>query len=90
MSPFTATWRKYLAEALALNGESWGDVIAHTLTQEQLDAEFNPGWGIPEGAPFTLWTARRVYFPACYDGSEWVACVSRHPDGTPTQHIGGG
>jgi hypothetical protein len=31
-----------------------------------------------------------VYFPACYDGAEWVGSVSRNPDGKATRHQGGG
>ena len=52
--------------------------------------EFNDGYGGAEGMPFTIWTKKNVFFPAVYDGAEWVACVSRNPDGVPTEHIGGG
>lgn len=31
-----------------------------------------------------------VYFPLCYDGSEWVGSVSRNPNGVSTMHLGGG
>jgi hypothetical protein len=84
------TWRKEISDALETNGETWADVESITLTQADLDIEFDAGYGIIEGAPFTLWTARRVYFPDCYDGSEQVSSVSRHPDGKATYHIGGG
>ena len=82
-------WREDLTGALSLNGETWADVEAHTLTDEQLDARFDHGYGGTEGAPFTLWTKKRVYFPGQYDGAEWVASVARHPDGKPTDHVGG-
>lgn len=84
------SWREDLTKALAENGETWADVEAHTLSDEQLDAKFYHGYGSAEGTPFTLWTKRRVYFPACYDGAEWVASVSRNPDGKATDHVGGG
>jgi hypothetical protein len=84
------TWRKELTDTLTAHGETWDDVEAHTLTKKELDTEFDPGWGGTDGAPFTLWTAKRVYFPACYDGSEWVASVPRHPNGQKTHHVGGG
>ena len=32
-----------------------------------------------DGKPFTAWTERRVYFPAMYDGSVWVASAPRNP-----------
>lgn len=54
-----------------------------------LDRKFDPGWGGTEGNAFTAWTEKRVYFPACYDGSEWVASVPRHPCDEATEHIGG-
>lgn len=82
------TWRKELTRALADQREIWADVVTCTLAPAQLDVEFDNGWGRPEGAPFTLWTARRVYFPATHDGKEWVASVARDPDGLPTAHIG--
>jgi len=86
----TITWRSVLIEALTTHGEVWGDIVSSTLTDEQLDRTFDDGWGGAKGGPFMVWTANWVYFPACYDGSEWVASVSRHPDGHATNHIGGG
>jgi hypothetical protein len=83
-------WRTLIGEALAEHDETWADVVATTLTEQQLEAVFNDGYGGTDGAPFTLWTAKRVYFPACYDGLEWVASVARHPDSVPTDHVGGG
>lgn len=84
------TWRRLLVEAMAIHGETWGDdVESSTLTNEDLDVEFNSGFGGSNGVPFTLWTKGRVYFPGVYDGMEWVSSVSRNPDGVPTTHVGG-
>jgi hypothetical protein len=83
------TWRKLLTNALHEYKEIYANIEASTLTRGQLDHEFDDGYGGSEGVPFTVWTKQRVYFPAVYDGSEWVASVSRHPDGQPTKHIGG-
>ena len=83
-------WREDITEALAENGETWADVEAHTLTDEQLDKKFDHGYGGTEGAPFTLWTKNNVYFPGCYDGAEWVQSVPRNPNGHATEHVGGG
>lgn len=55
-----------------------------------LDHQFADGYGSTEGLPFTLWTVKRVYFPVCYDGSEWVESVPREPNGEATEHVGGG
>lgn len=85
-----STWRKMITEAMSEHGDTWGDVVACTLSDEQLDITFDSGHGGTEGESFTVWTVTRVYFPACYDGSEWCASVARVPDGHPTAHVGGG
>jgi len=84
------SWRKCLSEALQNSGETWGDVEANTMTDAEMDKEFNDGYGGVSGCSFTVWTKKNVYFPLSYDGSEWVGSVSRHPDGKPTPHQGGG
>lgn len=83
------TWRKELIEAMAEHGEAWSDVESCTLTDAELDAEFDCGYGSSEGESFTLWTKARVYFPVVYDGAEWPESVSRNPDGKATHHFGG-
>jgi hypothetical protein len=83
-----ASWRQLLTEAMSGYGETWDDVMSHTMTEEELDQLFDTGFGEKNGIPFTLWTHARVYFPASYDGAEWVASVARHPDRVATEHIG--
>lgn len=83
-------WKLMLDEVLEENGESWEDVEANTMTEEEMNQDFDSGYGGTEGCPFTIWTNKTVYFPICYDGAEWVGYVSRHPDGKPTDHQGGG
>ena len=83
------TWRKLISKALEENGESWRSVVKCTLTDSKLDAGFDCGFGGVEGKPFTLWTQQRVYFPAQYDGSEWVESVPRNPCNEVTKHVGG-
>lgn len=58
--------------------------------KEILDYEFDDGYGGTEGPSFTAWSENYVYFPACYDGSEWIATVPRNPINIATEHIGGG
>jgi len=85
------TWRKLIVDTMSDYGETWMDVQSCTLSEDDLDREFDDGFkGAPDGEPFTVWTHDRVYFPVMYDGSEWVASVSRYPDGVATRHIGGG
>lgn len=84
------TWKALITEELKLQGESWDNIASITLTEDELNQEFDDDFGCVEGKPFTAWTARRVYFPVCYDGAEWVESVSRDPDGQPTEHCGGG
>jgi hypothetical protein len=83
------TWREMIGEAMAENGESWKDIVHTTLTDEELDTEFDDGYGGSEGCPFTLWTETAVYFPAVYDGAEWVASVPRNPCDMAMGHVGG-
>ena len=84
------TWRKLLEAAMFYHHETLADLVAITLTDEELNKEFDGGYGSPEGKPFTAWTANTVYFPIQYDGAESVGSVARHPDGKPTEHQGGG
>ena len=55
-----------------------------------IDYEFDDSYGGEEGCSFTAWTKDKVYFPACYDGSEWIASVPRNPCDEPKNHVGGG
>lgn len=83
------TWREQIEIEMRRHGETWADVVGCTLDDAALDRRFDCGFGGVQGAPFTLWTSRRAYFPAQYDGAEWVASVPRHPCGEPTEHVGG-
>lgn len=83
-------WKTMIDEALEENGEGWGDVQENTMSESDMEKEFDDGFGGIEGCAFTVWTKRGVYFPVCYEGAEWVGRVSRNPDGKPTKHIGSG
>ena len=89
MSYPQTTWREELIDALEKRDECWSDIESSTLTDDELDKEFDCGYGGSEGKPFTVWTVNTVYFPWVYDGAEGVAWVSRHPDGKATDHVGG-
>ena len=79
-------WRELILVEMAEHDETWLDVEA-VAGSEHIDVPFNHGFS---GKPFTVWTSRRVYFPATYDHSEWCASVSRNPDGVATDPVGGG
>ena len=83
------TWRKMFEEVFADTGDTF-ETTKITLSQEELDVEFDDGYGGTNGKPFTAWSKKFVYFPAQYDGAEWIAYVSRNPNGKATDHIGGG
>ncbi len=89
MSGGKTTWKMQLETALGCNKESPSDIVANTLSDEELLAKFDGGYGGSEGKPFTAWTENFVYFPVVYDGSEWVESVPRNPCDTATSHVGG-
>lgn len=79
------TWRKEINNALP-EGES---IIACTLSEKELDIEFDDSYGGTEGLPFTAWSENCVFFPLCYDGSEWCGLAPRNPCGAKLEHQGG-
>ncbi len=83
-------WRDLIQQEMSEHGESWSDVMSIAPIDLELSKKFDSGYGGTEGRPFTIWTEKRVYFPAVYDGAEWCASVARHPDGKPTYHVGSG
>jgi hypothetical protein len=85
----TTTWRKEMDDMFKDESDSWDKVVLCTLSDDELDREFDDGYGGEEGLPFTIWTEEYVYFPVCYDGSEWVGRVPRNPNGKATEHVGG-
>ena len=64
-------------------------IIACTLSDDELVREFRDGYGGHEGAAFTAWSEKYVYFPIVYDGAEWVGRSPRNPCDEATAHMGG-
>lgn len=85
-----SSWKELLKDAMEERDETMTDLEACTLTDAEMLERFDSGFGAIKGVPFTAWTANTVYFPVAYCGCEWVGSVSRHPDGKPTEHQGGG
>jgi hypothetical protein len=92
------SWRKMIAEEA--RGLDWrGEPKRHaaddlaefssTLSDAELDQEFDDGYGAAQGKPFTAWSKTRVYFPVVYDGAESVGSVPRDPCDEAVEHFGG-
>jgi hypothetical protein len=83
------TWSAELAKEMRVVGDP-GPVVAFAPNETAFAEEFNDGFGGTNGRAVLAWTETRVYFPACYDGSEWIASAPRHPTPSAEGHIGGG
>jgi hypothetical protein len=83
------SWYDLLKEMMANDGEDFAQRVC-TLTEEQLKVVFNNDYGGTEGAAFTAWGEKWVYFPIEYDGSEWVGHAPRNPCDIAMAHQGGG
>lgn len=84
------TWDELIRREMEKHGETWRDAVSACVVDDKsMGRKFNDGFGTSEGDPFTVWTEKRVYFPAVYDGAEWCASVARNPGGPATEHIGG-
>ncbi len=82
------TWREQLKQT-QLRVNDTGPIIACTLSDSELDTEFDEGFGCEEGQAFTAWSEVYVYFPICYDGSEWAGYAPRNPCDIKRIHQGG-
>ena len=78
------TWRELIQAVQA------GPLVACTLSEAELDEEFEGGLGSVLGKAFTAWTETWVLFPVVYDGAQWVGCVPRNPCDQVTRPQGGG
>lgn len=84
---------------MEMETENWNDmilecadgdeIIACTLTEEELNRKFDSSFGLTNGKPFTAWSENYVYFPVVYDGSESVGRTPRNPCDEATEHQGG-
>lgn len=83
------SWFKLLKDKMTENGDDFTNRHC-TLSEAELKEEFYGGYGGTNGKPFTAWGEKWVYFPICYDGSEWVGCAPRNPCDIAMDHQGGG
>ena len=47
---------------MAMWNENLSDLISNTITDYEMQNDFDEGYGIEEGKPFTAWSTNRVYF----------------------------
>jgi len=62
----------------------WSDIEKH------LNFEYDNGFGTEGCPPMTAWTKDFVLFVCCYDGSTWIARISRNPAEIHPEYHGGG
>ena len=82
------TWEKELKGAFKSSGDDFTKMKC-TLSETELQKEFDDGFGGSNGKPFTAWGKKYVYFPVVYDGSEWAGYAPRNPCKESTEHQGG-
>lgn len=83
------SWRELIEEALGETGETWADIVATTLSEQELDDRFYNSYSECGGVPFFAWSKAYVYFSHEYDGFLEVKWVPRHPGGRMAlEHIG--
>ena len=81
----SSSWYEMLKEMMEGDGENFDERVC-TLSEEELRVEFSDTYGAEEGKPFTAWGKNWVYFPLCYDGSEWVGHAPRNPCNISMEH----
>jgi hypothetical protein len=64
--------------------KEWAEV------EDELDYEYDSGYGSPECHAVTAWTKSKVIFVGIYDGATWVTSVPRNPALHNPQMVGGG
>lgn len=81
-------WYDMLKKEFARRGDDFEKRVC-TLTETELRAIFDAGFGGSEGRPFTAWGENWVYFPVVYNGAEWVGSAPRNPCDYAMPHVGG-
>lgn len=83
-----ANWYEKLKEIMEADGENFEERHC-TLSEQELLKSFDDGFGGSEGAAFTAWGEKWVYFPVVYDGAEWIGHAPRNPCDIAMSHQGG-
>lgn len=83
-----ANWKEMLIEVFNKTGDNF-EKMETTLTAGELIQDFDAGYGGSEGAIFTAWGEKYVYFPVIYDDDEFVGYAPRNVCNIKTSHWGG-
>lgn len=73
------TIRDGVSDRMMANGETWNDVETKTISDWEMDTEFENSYGSKSCNAFMIWTKKHVYFPVCYDGCILFYSVPRNP-----------
>ena len=79
------TWREMVLKAIENAEGSSSHIVCGTGGFDKVAA-----YDFVEKVSWTLWTEKRVYFPAGYDGTFWVASAPRNPSDERVMLVGGG
>jgi hypothetical protein len=82
------SWKDMILKVMR-DDDSFDNMEKCTIPLEELSREFYTGYGGADGTPFLLWTKKYIYFPAIYDGAEWVERIPRDPCDIDFEHVGG-
>jgi hypothetical protein len=55
-----------------------------------LDYDFHDGFGAEDCHAITAWSATKIAFVVCYDGSTWLQTLPRNPTQFFPPYVGGG
>lgn len=83
MADKTQTWRKLILREMNQHNDSFENIVAMTLSSGEIDLD-----GV-QWEKFTIWTEKRIYFPANYECDLWCESVPRNPCDEKTQPAGG-
>jgi hypothetical protein len=79
-------------EIMSMIDSESGEVFEYSnppIDSVEMTTDFDNGYGSERGCPFIAFSNTNVYFPVCYDGSEWVGSAPRNYPANPQQHQGG-
>ena len=82
------TWAEQLASEMQAQNDP-GPIVAYAPDETAFAVSFDDGYGGAEGPAVLAWTETRVYFPAVYDGAEWLSSAPRNPVSEGQPHVGG-
>lgn len=77
MTRETTSWRKLLAEEAAMMNDP---ITVCTISDAELDREFEHSHSGPFGTSFVAWSKLRVYYSGEYDGLDIVESNYRGPE----------